>query len=230
MQTRVRAQRQRPRIVSFSGVDGAGKSTQILALTSFLEQVGLTYSLYTFWDDVVALGRVRERTSRKLFKGDQGVGSPETPIQRRDKNVTTWYATLFRFFLYGLDAIKLTFFFRSLDRGKNLVIFDRYLYDELANLAVDKKMTRLYIRLILSCIPVPDVAVLLDADPESATRRKPEYPLEFVIRNRARYLALSQMAGMTVFPPGEINDTAASIRALVYSEDLQPELVPPRRN
>jgi thymidylate kinase len=225
VQTTLRAQGQRPRLVSFSGVDGAGKSTQIEALTAFLQQAGITYSLYTFWDDVVALGKLRERMSRKIFKGDEGVGSPENPIQRRDKNVTSWYARLSRFFLYGLDAVKLSIFVKSLQRDKHLVIFDRYMFDELANLPLENKVTRFYIRLILSCIPTPDVALLLDADPESATRRKPEYPIEFVRRNRVRYLELSQIAGMKVIPPGEINRTAEAIRDLVYSEGLQPTLV-----
>ncbi len=218
----------RPKIVSFSGVDGAGKSTQIQAFIDFLDKAGVTYSLYTFWDDVVALSSVRERMSRMVFKGDQGIGTPTNPIRRRDKNVTTWYATALRFLLYGLDAMKLAIVVRRLDTTKNVVIFDRYLYDELANLPLQGKVARSYIQMLLRCIPAPDSALLLDADPESASIRKPEYSLEFVHRNRAAYIRLSRIAGMTVIPPGPIQQTAQVIRELVYPLVLQPDVISTR--
>ena len=74
-------------IVSFSGIDGAGKSTQISALEAWLNESGLRTTLLTFWDNVVCFSRSREFMSLKAFKGDAGVGSPEKPLQRRDKNV-----------------------------------------------------------------------------------------------------------------------------------------------
>ena len=214
-----------PVIVSFSGVDGAGKSTQISALLSLLKKAELTYSLYTFWDDVVALAPLREKMSHKVFRGEQGVGSPSKPIRRRDKNVTTWYATLLRCLLYGLDAIKLRRFFRKLDSANDVIIFDRYLYDELANLPLANKIVRVYVRGILRCIPVPHVRLLLDAVPESAISRKPEYPLDFVKRNRAAYIQMSRIAQMSVIPSGPIESTAATIRELVFPQGLVPESV-----
>jgi thymidylate kinase len=211
-----------PIMLSFSGVDGAGKSTQIDALIAFLGEIGVSYRLYRFWDDVVALAAFREKLSRRVFKGDQGVGSPANPIARRDKNVTTWYATLMRFVLYGLDTIKLRSFVRSLRQSADVIIFDRYLYDELANLPMDNKLTRFYIRAILRLMPAPDLALLLDADPELAIRRKPEYPLEFVKRNRETYMALSRIARIVVIPPSGIHRTAETIRSLICSQGLQP--------
>src|SRR5215472_1217318 len=90
----------RPMLVSFSGIDGAGKSTQIDALVCYLEQSGLGWTLRSFWDDVVAFSSLRERLSLRIFKGDKGVGSPDRPIARRDKNVTSFHVVLLRLFLY----------------------------------------------------------------------------------------------------------------------------------
>ena len=73
------------KIFSFSGIDGAGKSTQISELQAWLEGGAVRTELRSFWDDVVVLSRWRELMSRKAFKGDQGVGSPDKPLQRRDK-------------------------------------------------------------------------------------------------------------------------------------------------
>jgi thymidylate kinase len=50
----------RPILISFSGMDGAGKSTQIAHLQSIAESHGLKTTVLTFWDNVVVLSRYRE--------------------------------------------------------------------------------------------------------------------------------------------------------------------------
>jgi thymidylate kinase len=200
------------KIVSFSGVDGAGKSTQIDALCRYLEKQGYRFSLCTFWDDVVAFSSMRERLSLRVFRGDRGVGSPERPIVRRDKNVTSWHVVFFRFLLYVCDAVRLAVIVSRSTRGNtDVLVFDRYIYDELANLPLLYWPVRLYVRLLLRLVPRPEVALLLDADPEAAASRKPEYPLEFVRRNREAYLSISQMAAMVVLPPSSIAQTTEAI-------------------
>ena len=200
--------------MSFSGIDGAGKSTQIDALRNRLSEAGVQVRLLRFWDDIAVLGRAREFLSYTLFKGDKGVGSPGKPVQRRDKNVQSWYMTPARFLLYFLDALSLSAVVAriSTTNAGDIVIFDRYLYDELANLSLGSRLTRTYVRLLLKFIPSPDIAYLLDADPAQAHERKPEYHLDFVNRNRASYLALSTLAGsMTVIPPLAAEDVTRSV-------------------
>jgi thymidylate kinase len=214
------------KVVSFSGIDGAGKSTQIEALCRHLQESGFHFALYTFWDDVVVLGKSREHMSLKAFKGDKGVGSPANPITRRDKNVTSWYLTAMRLFLYLLDAFHLGIVVsRRADSGVDFVIFDRYIYDELANLPLQNAAVRLYIRLLLRFVPRPDLAILVDADPEAATLRKPEYPLEFVRRNRDAYIRLSRVVrGITVVPPQPVEQTSETIKELVGDKCLRMEV------
>jgi len=116
------------KIVSFSGIDGAGKSTQISALEAWLGHIGLRVQLLTFWDDVAVFPRFREFMSHAAFKGDQGIGSPEKPLHRRDKNVTSWPVCSMRFGIYFLDAIKLCRAIRRVRKsGTDVVIFDRYI-------------------------------------------------------------------------------------------------------
>ena len=215
------------KVVSFSGIDGAGKSTQIEALRQFVRSLGLHCRVLTFWDDVVALSRFREGLSSIAFKGEQGVGSPDKPILRRDKNVGAWYVTAARVFLYLLDAISLCVVFsRNVASGEDFIIFDRYLYDELANLPLQRLATRFFVRVLLTLVPQPDVALVLDAEPEAAILRKPEYPLEFVRRNRDAYLRLSRIAGMTVIPPGPVEEASTMIRDIVTKHCLQEDRNP----
>jgi pantothenate kinase-related protein Tda10 len=79
--------RKQPILISFSGMDGAGKSTQISNLRAYAEDLGLHVTQLAFWDDVVVLKPYRERFVQKVFKSEPGIGSPEKSVARRDKNV-----------------------------------------------------------------------------------------------------------------------------------------------
>ena len=195
------------RSVSFSGMDGAGKSTQIERLCHYLEKRGVRVRILRFWDDVAALTRLREETGHKVFKGEKGIGTPDAPVNRRDKNVRGWPMTCLRLVLYLLDALSLRRVFQSASRsGAGFVIFDRYIYDELANLNLNSGVMRAYARFITRLVPKPDVSFVLDADPEAARARKPEYPIDFLRFNREAYLHLSRMFALTVIPPLQIEE------------------------
>ena len=90
-----------------------------------------------------------------------------------------------RLFLYFIDAVSVRFAVeKALRSGADVVIFDRYIYDELANLNLGNRAIQVYCRLIMRLVPKPAVSYLLDADPVKARARKPEYPLEFLHSNR----------------------------------------------
>jgi len=201
------------RFVTFSGIDGAGKSTQIEALRNRLEAAGVRVRILTFWDDVASLTRLRETAGHTLFRGDKGVGTPERPIHRRDKNVRSRIMTVVRWGLYFADAVSLRLGVQRALRGDaDFLICDRYAWDELANLTLHHGLTRMYIRLIVRIVPRPDVSFLLDADPIQARARKPEYPLDFLCTCREAYLALSELVGgMTIIAPGPVGEVEAEV-------------------
>jgi thymidylate kinase len=192
-----------PRLVSFSGIDGAGKSTQIVSLCARLKEAGLRVELISFWNDIAKLTRIREATGHALFRGDKGVGTPASPINRRDKNVQSPIMTAVRLCLYFIDTVSLRLVAsKAAKSDADLVIFDRYIYDELANLSLRNPVARLYVRLVTKIAPKPDISYLLDADPVQARARKPEYPIEFLHANRASYMALNDAIGaMTIIAP-----------------------------
>jgi thymidylate kinase len=205
-------------MISFSGVDGAGKSTQIANLTEHLQRTGLRVGLVTFWDDVATLKNFREGVGHKVFQGEKGVGSPEAPIARRDKNVRSPLVTLCRLGFYFFDAISLRSKMRAVQATEvDVIIFDRFLYDEFANLNLQNPLIRGYIRCLMKLIARPQISFFLDADPVQARARKPEYPLEFIHSNRNAYLALGGiLGGATVIPPLPLEEAKAAVVGQVF--------------
>lgn len=200
-------------IVSFSGIDGSGKSTQIESLCKRLEETGLQVRLITFWDEVATLKKIREGAGNKVFRGDEGVGTVEKPINRRDKNIRTPLMTVVRLLLYLLDAVSLRKVTKAaLKSQADVVIFDRYLYDEFANLNLQNRAFRRYARWTMKLVPKSNVSFVLDGDPIEARARKPEYPLDFLQFNRVSFLTLGKIfSGITVIPPMPIDDVKAEI-------------------
>lgn len=225
----------RPLLISFSGLDGAGKSTQIENLRERLSTAGLKVKLLTFWDDVVVLTHYREGFVHKVYGSERGIGAPGKPVNRRDKNVRAWYLTIARHALYVLDALHLRRVIgKALKSGNDVVIVDRYIYDELANLPLERPMTRTFLRTIEKIAPLPDIAYLLDADPEAAHRRKPEYPVDFMHKCRAAYHRLAASLGtMTIIPPLPLVEAKLAVVTAcdktILAKEFEIAVEPPKR-
>jgi thymidylate kinase len=203
-----------PLLVTFSGLDGSGKSTQITNLLAHVKARGMRAVSLAFWDDVVVAKGYREKFVHKVYGSERGVGTPDRPVERRDKNIRSWYLSILRHGLYLLDAINLCEVLGRSRRGDpDVIVMDRYIYDQLANLPLGNPLSRTFVRMVDKLVPRPDVAYLLDADVEAARARKPEYPVSFMREARTAYLRLSGLIeGITVIPAQSL---AESQRAVV---------------
>jgi len=194
----------RPLVISFSGLDGSGKSTQINNVRDQLTTMGYRVKVLAFWDNVVVGTKYREGFVHKVYKSEQGVGAPDKPVNRRDKNVRKWYLNLARHGLYMADAIHLRKVIADQAKSNvHILIMDSYIYDELANLPLANSASRSFAKWVgRSLVPQPDLALLLDADPEAAHKRKPEYPVDFMTECRTWYHRLAALLGnITIIPP-----------------------------
>jgi thymidylate kinase len=202
----------KPLLISFSGIDGAGKSTQIEKLRRDLKCQGISVHQLRFWHDVAVLSRFRAGFSRRVFASDGRIGSTERPARRRDKNVQNRALLLARSALYFFDVLSLRWALTKARRDTAaVVVFDRYIYDQLAVLPLRSRWARQYARLLLKIAPRPDLAYLLDAVPEIALARKPEYPLAFMRHYRFSYLKLHEFAELRLIAPGDVDEVHIAI-------------------
>lgn len=204
-------------LVAISGVDCAGKSTQIERLRTRAVSDGLR--VHVMWyrpgysrrlDAVRALVR---RTRPSLMPKPGSSPRRETAFQRRDVR-TAWIATALvdSFIEYGVVL-------RKLLRSNDLVICDRYLRDAELDLALrfPALATRLStaFRAVQATAPKPDVQILLMISRAEMERRAAEKnepfpdPPELRAQRFARYEALAASHRMTVVeaerPVGEIH-------------------------
>jgi thymidylate kinase len=108
---------------------------------------------------------------------------------------------------------------RALRSDADVVIFDRYTWDELANLNLRNPIVQAYIRVLMTFVPRPHLSYLLDAEPLQARLRKPEYPLDFLYANRQAYLTLARrIGGITVIAPMPVEEVTRQIVELALME------------
>lgn len=200
----------RPFMITFSGIDGAGKTTQIERLSSCLGKQQLRVVRLSFWDDVAVWSKMRAGVGQRTVDSRDADHS-FTP--KNNKHVRKWYLIAARLGLYVLDLARLRRLLASQQIKKfDVVIFDRFIYDQFANISSRSRAAQSYGRILLKLAPVPDLAFIIDASPAAAFARKPEYPLEFVIHNRESFLRLRELAPkLIIISEAKVDDVTNEI-------------------
>jgi thymidylate kinase len=217
----------RPFLITFSGIDGAGKTTQIEYLASSLQEQGLRVQRLSFWDDVAVWSNMRSGVGQRTAK-TSGAGETAEPSfsPRNNKHIRKWYLTGARLGFYMLDAMRLRWLLTTPRATRfDVIIFDRYIYDQIANFYSRSFAARFYSKMLLSQTPTPDLAFIIDASPSAAFARKAEYPLDFVVKNRQTFLDLGEIVPqLIIISPAAAEEVRREIDLHVRRTRLSPGL------
>ncbi len=192
-------------LITFSGLDGSGKSTLIEALKESLEKRNqrvvvshMYYDLGLYACAQSVFKRAAGRTNGHSKPTAKSTHAPrELPVQdglkflaARIRYRIIWNKTL-RYCIYPLDVlIFLCYRFYIVKFRKQILIMDRYFYDTLVDVAEGRKGYGM--RLLRLLTPTPCVPIYLDISPEEAHARKSEYSVDRLTRRRMSYQRLIQ--------------------------------------
>lgn len=188
-------------LITFSGLDGAGKSTLIEFLSTTLQQAHRRVVVLHLNDEVGVYAVLRLLRDRLLGRSQQelapGVADPRSQKIRRPRErglrgrLSSWRTAILwnkplRRLLYPIDLVIFTCYRAYLERFRGRVlIMDRYFYDTLVD--VTNGYDRLWTRLLERLTPSPTVPVFLDISPEESFRRKGEFSVEYLRRRYEAY-------------------------------------------
>jgi hypothetical protein len=187
-------------LITFSGLDGAGKSTLIEWLRTALEEqqqpvvvLHLEHDLgvyaYARWlrDGLEHLVR-GGRSNGAAARGAASIAGPRggvAMLAHRIRNALVW-SKIIRRLIYPVDVL-VFLCYRAYFEGiqRRILIMDRYFYDILVDVSSGQRWG--WIRLLKLITPTPTLPVLLDIGPEEAYARKGEYSVEYLQNRWAAY-------------------------------------------
>jgi len=225
-------------VVTFSGLDGAGKSTLIDWLEGELERRHRPVTVLRMADGVgvyAGLRLARDSLQRLLSRGN-GAGNAVTNAERprwagpppagglvglvnRVRHAILWNKTLRRV-LYPLDLLVFLVirFYVATVRGR-VLLTDRYFYDTLVDVADEGRW--FWVRLLQRFTPAPDLPVFLDVSPEESYARKGEYSVDYLARRSMAYRHIAPLVpSAVVLPNTNLDDTRRAL-ARAISERLK---------
>jgi thymidylate kinase len=215
-------------VITFSGLDGAGKSTLIGWLEGELERQHRPVTVLHMADGVGLYAGLRAaRDSLQRLMGRRNVRKSDRPrwagpppacgllgLAHRIRHAILWSKPLRRV-VYPLDLLIFLVirFYVATVRGR-VLLTDRYFYDTLVDVADDGRW--FWVRLLERLTPAPDVPVFLDVSPEESYARKGEYSVAYLARRSAAYRHIAPLIpSAVVLPNADLDDTRrALVRAI----------------
>lgn len=158
-------------MISVSGIDGAGKSTQIELIESYYKQHGIKYTMIWGrggWTPGLELIKNIVRTDKNLDPKGRENYRLSVHANPRKKKILLIGAILDLYLYFGI-------YYRYLGLWGREVICDRYIWDTYVDWKVNYSMFNferwIIWKLLLLFIPYPSKSIILTITPEESTER-----------------------------------------------------------
>ncbi|MCP5094131.1 MAG: hypothetical protein GY943_01120 [Chloroflexi bacterium] len=192
-------------LITFSGLDGAGKSTQVKFVVDWLQQRGIqTRFLHlTQWTWVYKIG---ERL------GGKGAERNETGVSPSPPSLPT---KLLRQIISLIDLLRFKLMWWRLKRNTGFLLCDRYFYDLGINALYRQTMSIKTVNFMWKHAPVPDIAFFLDVLPDVAETREGEHASDYYVQKHRLFREAMPAWQMVMLPPKPIAQTQSQIAQIL---------------
>lgn len=158
-------------IVSFSGIDGSGKTTQINLLTNYCESHDIKY--IKKWSK--ARGTPLIMFMKQLVRADKKMNQAKKLEHREQIYMSGWKKKI----LYVASLLDLCIYwglyFRVVNHKCKLLILDRYIWDTYVEVSyefgIDNLEEHFLWKIVKYCAVTPDVSILLDIPADESLKR-----------------------------------------------------------
>jgi thymidylate kinase len=208
-------------LITFSGLDGSGKSTLVECLREMLEHQNrkvvvshMNYDVGIYSLLRLLVGKTFARRNRQVEEQTiPSHGPRDRAFENKFKSRTAklrymlvWNKGL-RFLIFPLDVLMfLGYRFYVEKINQQVLIMDRYFYDTLVDITGASRT--LQTRFLSWLTPTPNLSIYLDCNPEKAFGRKNEYSIDYLKGRRLSYLKLfSDLPTMLVLSTDQDLDT-----------------------
>lgn len=170
------------KIISISGLDGSGKSTQIQLLKQLLESQGKR----VFYFHAIQFGIANKiknfPSSKPTLNGRPSEYGTKSFYKKSVTEASCFQIWLRKIFL-GIDICRFSKLVEKLKKeGYDYILTDRYFYDSLVNIEYLQKSTVTF----KNKITKPDIAIYLKTDPKQIMQRerKPDQGMEYLKKKK----------------------------------------------
>ncbi len=173
------------KIISISGLDGSGKSTQINSLKNYLEAQGKR----VFYFHAVKFGIAEKLLKPKKFF--YVIPRPRYNIKEVGSITKAgWFQIQLRKIALKIDLVRFKRLVKKLEKqGFDYILSDRYFYDSAINIEYLLGSSTPKWKPSSQKIPKPNFAIYLKTDPETIMRRErvPDQGIEYLKKKRELY-------------------------------------------